>query len=91
MNIEEQLAAILINLAGTTVAKEGEWYEAGNITQAIAKVKALVVESLPKEKQIEFVKSLPTVALNDEDRCRFYRYGGYDFAIREIRSIYEGK
>lgn len=58
------------------------------LDDVVAKIKALVVESLPKEKQMEFVESKPTVTQNDEDRCRFYRYGGYDFAIREIRSIF---
>lgn len=86
-DINKALKAIKITGKRYTSTSKLGWYLEID-DESIAKIKALVVESLPKEKQMEFVESKPTVTQNDEDRCRFYRYGGYDFAIREIRSIF---
>ena len=42
-------------------------------------IKELVAEAKPAEKD-----QLAQSTLDDESRCRFYRYGGYNFAINEF-------
>lgn len=50
------------------------------ITQAM-------LDALPERKQMRYVKKTsPNTTTTDESKCRFYRYGGYDFAISEIES-----
>ena len=54
-----------------------------NIAQAKAAItsliKELVAEAKPAEKD-----QLAQSTLDDESRCRFYRYGGYNFALNEF-------
>ena len=54
-----------------------------NIAQAKAAItsliKELVAEAKPAEKD-----QLAQLTLDDESRCRFYRYGGYNFALNEF-------
>jgi len=42
-------------------------------------IKELVEEAKPAEKDQQAQSTL-----DDESRCRFYRYGGYNFAINEF-------
>ena len=42
-------------------------------------IKELVAEAKPAEKD-----QLAQSTLDDESRCRFYRYGGYNFALNEF-------
>ena len=49
-----------------------------------------LVREMPKEKQQDYVKkTTPNTTTTDESKCRFYRHGGYDFAIREVTALLE--
>lgn len=52
-------------------------------------LKAELLAKMPKPKQMEYMKEHPMVTQDDETRCRYYRYGGYDFALREITKLVE--
>ena len=42
-------------------------------------------DSLPEKKQQKyFLETTPKTMMTEESRDRFYRYGGYDFAIGEV-------
>ena len=54
--------------------------EKAKTKQAITSlIKELVAEAKPAEKDQQAESTL-----DDESRCRFYRYGGYNFAIDEF-------
>lgn len=55
--------------------------------QEIDRVIDAVIGSLPALKQEEYVKK--NGIGSGENKDRFYRYGGYDFAINEIKRILE--
>ena len=47
-----------------------------------------LLEAMPEKKQMAFVKEMRSKGkMNDENRCRYYRYGGHDFAIDQITTI----
>ncbi len=53
-------------------------------TQAITQA---MLDVLPEKKQADYVKKTsPNTTTTDESKCRFYRYGGYDFAISEMET-----
>lgn len=50
---------------------------------AIDAILDAVIEALPEEKQRDFQLDIT----NEENRCRFYRLGGYDFALNDIKQL----
>jgi hypothetical protein len=48
---------------------------------------SLLISKLPEKKQMKYVKENSPVTETDEKRCRFYRYGGYDFAIDDMHRV----
>ena len=67
-------------LSGATVYREREADAINQAKQAITSlIKELVAEAKPADKD-----QLAQSTLDDESRCRFYRYGGYNFAIGEF-------
>lgn len=96
-NYNERLDEILLKLArDTTLAdragdiattasavndasKRYQW-SLGDTKQAITSlIKELVAEAKPAEKE----QQLPS-KIDNETMCRYYRYGGYNFAIDEF-------
>ena len=46
-----------------------------------------IEKELPLPKQTEYMLNKGMVAKTEEDMQRFYRYGGYDFALDQVKSI----
>ena len=80
MTLREEVEAILAPTLKALEIESKEWVMKDVPDQIIEAFNKIV----PEKKQMDFVKNNPTVTQNDEDRCRFYRYGGYDFAINQI-------
>ena len=49
-----------------------------SVDQALKGIEAIIREAKPEKKDQQAQSTL-----EDESRCRFYRYGGYNFAIDE--------
>lgn len=93
-NYNERLEEILDNHATSYVRQAIKVIRDGTDTNTITKlngtdtqskqaitslIKELVAEAKPAEKD-----QLAQSTNEDESRCRFYRYGGYNFAINQF-------
>ena len=57
----------------------------GRIDKAEATLQEIMLGMLPEKKD-----QLSQSTLNDESRCRFYRYGGFNFAVDQMEQNIRG-
>ena len=69
-----EILSDVYDLGGDCVDKEYA------IAEALTQISARIEGAIPPEKD-----QLSQSTLEDESRCRFYRYGGYNFARQEIK------
>ena len=79
-NIDSQTGSLNIYVGelGKRVRQLLQAYTAQQVREALEKLLA----DLPQEKD-----QLSQSTLDDESRCRFYRYGGYNFALHEVTAL----
>ena len=81
--LDEIIAQTSAGIGGFGILDNGKSYEGISETRAKQSLTSLIKELVSEEKPEE-KDQLAQSTLDDESRCRFYRYGGYNFAINEF-------
>lgn len=96
-NLDQELDSILEELHNSWIEDDYE-FDDPNGVHAKQTIKAIITtqkqellseieKELPLPKQTEFMLNKGMVTKTEEDMQRFYRYGGYDFALNQVKSI----